>query len=165
MKSLPIIAILSVLLLTGCYPAYHRGYSGYSSGYGTGYGVRGYSDYPASVYYRQSTAPGYSYRYSTPRHDYGQGRGMQHYDWDGGQKRHDHSRRQAGHNWVGSHHDRVPEVQNRRNYRDRNASWQGAPHADHYGRRSDGGGISRREHGGNRREGGSGPHHGHDGRR
>ncbi len=157
MKSLSIIALLSVAVLTGCYPAYQRGYAGYSS-YDSGYGMRSYSGYPASTYYRQSTVPSYSYRYNTPHHDYGHG--GQRYDWDRGQNRYDQSRPQAGHNWV-SHHDRVPEVQNRRNYSDRNASWQGVPHANHY----DGGGTSRHEQGGNGREGGSGPHHGHDGRR
>lgn len=142
MKSLSFIALLSLLVLTGCYPAHHLGYAGYSS-----YGVRSYSDYPASTYYRRSTVPEYSYRYSTPHHDYGHGR--HHNDWDRGYNRH---------NWRESHHNGAPEVHNRRHYSDRTAAWQSAPHAHrHDGRRSEGGGS--------RREGGFGSHHGHDGRR
>ncbi|AEG02936.1 hypothetical protein [Methylomonas methanica] len=163
MKSLSIIALLSVLVLTGCYPAYQRGYTGYSSSYGGVYGVRSYSGYPASTYYRRSTIPSYSYRYNTPHHNYGHG--GQRYDRDWGQNRHGQSRHRRWDNSSNSHHKHAPQVHNRRNYSDHNAAWQGVPHANHYGQRSNGGGTRWRDHDRNRREGNSGRHHGHDGGR
>lgn len=168
MKSLSIIALLSVSILTGCYPAYQRGYSGYSSGYSTGYGVRSYSDYPASMYYRQSTVPSYSYRYSTPHHRYGREYGAPHYDWGKGHDRHEENRG-GQHRWheernpVGSRLNPRLEMQNRRNYGDREALWQAVPHANNYGQRRDGGGATGRERGG--WEGGTGRHHSHGERR
>lgn len=168
MKSLSIIGILSVLVLTGCYPAYNRGYSGYSSGYSTGYGVQSYSGYPASAYYRQSTVPSYSYRYSAPSYDYG--RSGQHYNWDRGQNRHDANRHsqdrwQAERNSVGAHHPRAAEMQSWGSYSNRDALSQSVPHANNYGQRSDGRGEGKSNRGGSRQGGGFDRHQGHEGRR
>lgn len=163
MKSLSLIALLSILVLTGCaYPAYHRGYAGYGGGYSTGYGVSSYSSgYPASAYYRHGTVPGYSYRYSAPHPGYGHG--LQHYDWDSARDRHQADRRgrdswRVERNLAGEHQRRDMGPQGRRGGDDREALWRSVPHANNYGPRRDGG----HEHG-DRREGGFG-RRGRDGR-
>lgn len=88
MKSLPIIATLSVLFLSGCaHTGYHSSYSSYGTDYGAGYGGTYYRDYPATVYYQQNIIPRPTYRPPPPRPPFGFK--PNHRDWNGWHDHHD----------------------------------------------------------------------------